>query len=867
MLSFNPIYSLNYAPYLGFFAGAPYAFSTSVNNNMYVVAEQAVFMTLYGLKPLTVHKLLIDNIDVTNRAKQLGETLGSGIKTDANGQITLKYYFGSNLTTTTSVEQAAALAGLIVGNKRMIVQSADGSSKATVPISIPDYARTQVATAFKKVVDPKTGKNKLTVITTPSSESSELYYTPETYSYIQTFYVDPDKVGGAREVSISSVDLFFRTKPSKSVNTSGKPRPAVSVAICEVENDSPVISKTLIRSKVKKKYSEVYTYSDASTPTSFGLPVPLKLSTGKSYGIVIMLEDAHYTLWTNVTGNILVGTNTKSPGSNLVKDGNLFARNTSGVFVGRTNEDLKFNINAARYTATENSVTYVNDNFEFFTMANSVGRFLAGESVYKKKAVNNTGTLTVTKGSEVVSGVGTTFTSIAPGDSVVIFANSTVSQVFPVSEIANNTVMTLDSPVPFTVTGAAFQSTISGTVYHKTVGNKKLILTQSNANTTVFAPGDIIVGEDSGREATISTIDKLNVDRLKIRTSIKSSSNGSVVTKLTTSKDVAGTVTLDPTELRMSLNHNLSRALSDKNAVILSRSTEVTNSSLYSNTALGVVNKSFKVDIDFKGSKYISSAIPDMQLDCYVVSHTTANTTLVSGYDKEIDGNSLILGRHIEKKITFESEHFAEDVRVYLSAYRPVGTDVKLYARVHNSQDPDSFDDKSWTPLQYKTRAGTFSSTADDTDIIEYELGLPQYSAANTILGGTFTTTLNSAVLNANGVNPSTIPAGTLVKVCSELFPDNHWVGVVASANSTAITLSKPITTSNVVGSGFKVETLKYKNIAFNNINNSNISRYYNSAMGEFDTYDSLQIKIVFTSDSTYLVPYVDQIQVIGVST
>jgi hypothetical protein len=47
---------------------------------------------------------------------------------------------------------------------------------------------------------------------------------------------------------------------------------------------------------------------------------------------------------------------------------------------------------------------------------------------------------------------------------------------------------------------------------------------------------------------------------------------------------------------------------------------------------------------------------------------------------------------------------------------------------------------------------------------------------------------------------------------------------------------------------------------------NNNISRYYNDALVEIDNFDSMQVKIVFLSDSTYVIPKIDQIQVIGVS-
>ena len=62
------------------------------------------------------------------------------------------------------------------------------------------------------------------------------------------------------------------------------------------------------------------------------------------------------------------------------------------------------------------------------------------------------------------------------------------------------------------------------------------------------------------------------------------------------------------------------------------------------------------------------------------------------------------------------------------------------------------------------------------------------------------------------------------------------------------------------------VDKLKYKNTAWNNLSNDNIIRYINSDMIEFDTFSSMQIKVVLLSNNSNVVPKVDQLQVIGVS-
>ena len=204
-------------------------------------------------------------------------------------------------------------------------------------------------------------------------------------------------------------------------------------------------------------------------------------------------------------------------------------------------------------------------------------------------------------------------------------------------------------------------------------------------------------------------------------------------------------------------------------------------------------------------------------------------------------------------------------------AYRPKGTEIKVYTRLHNSKDPEAFDDKAWSPLEYTQNANKFSSTDDETDFVEFELGLPQYSETANTIPGSFTTALGSAVINAASAGYSSITSyianNDIIKIYNPLFPQtNYQVAVVKEVKSSQIIIGGVIETTNVAGTGYNIDKLKYPNVAFNNINNTNISRYYNSTLAEFDSFDSMQVKIVMLADNTYKVPRIDQIQVLGVS-
>jgi hypothetical protein len=223
----------------------------------------------------------------------------------------------------------------------------------------------------------------------------------------------------------------------------------------------------------------------------------------------------------------------------------------------------------------------------------------------------------------------------------------------------------------------------------------------------------------------------------------------------------------------------------------------------------------------------------------------------------------------VSKKISFANNRFAEDVKVFLTAYRPENTDVRVYCRVHNSSDPNSFESKSWTPLVCTVNANEYSATNSKDSLVEFEYGLPQYSDTANTLPGTFTTSsaCNVILTELATTDPSAyLAANDSVKVYSPLFPNNYQIAVVTEANSTSFTIGDLVSNNNVIGQGFLVDKLKYPNIAFNNPLNDNVCRYYNNDWAEFDKFDTMQVKIVLTAEDDNIAPEVTQYQFIGVS-
>ena len=101
--------------------------------------------------------------------------------------------------------------------------------------------------------------------------------------------------------------------------------------------------------------------------------------------------------------------------------------------------------------------------------------------------------------------------------------------------------------------------------------------------------------------------------------------------------------------------------------------------------------------------------------------------------------------KHVATKINLTTDRFAEDCLVYLTAYRPANTDLKVYARLHNSRDETAFDDTDWTLLEQVDGIGVYSSLDNDADYVELTYNLPAYPNTDFTLDGSVTLTQGNA--------------------------------------------------------------------------------------------------------------------------
>jgi hypothetical protein len=700
------------------------------------------------------------------------------------------------------------------------------------------------------------------------------------FNYIQTFYVNPQTVANAPEVMLTSIDVFFKAKPVRGATVSGAVAPTVNAWICEVENDSPFETRQLRNSMTLIQYDLINTSQDASAATVIGFKDPVRLATGKHYGLVLKFNDPGFDVWQNVLGDRLVTdgqiTNTLSVGSRGTHGGKLYVPTNTSAHRSLSDRDLKFKVKVARYTANNITISLVNKDYEFFTIDNTnTGAFIGGEYIYQDIA-NASGTVTVSTNSLNVVGIATTFTNLFGGAKILVQSGG-AKQILSVNAITNATHMTIESLPAFSASGIGYKVPPVGLAYNIDYPKYKLILADSSANATnKFAvSGGRIIGERSGATANIASIDSYPVDNFKPSFLIGNPS-GSTFTLNYKIANSANQLSSTSTNINLLQMNDTSAT-----GYILSRSVEVDTSK--SSNLFGDRRKSVVANLNIA----VSSAEIDRfsvpyattrELDFYfyqndinnVYTETrTVGLSSIASYDTETGANGLAKSKYLSKVIRFAQDKYAEDIVVYLTGYRPAGTEIKVYAKVHNAADRESFQSKAWTPLVLKDNIDRFSST-DPNDMYEFTYGFDTAPELQVALPGTGAITYGSNTITTTNNHSATVTAGDLIRIKDQDF-GNHEVFVVSAANTTAISTYRNITTSSLVSAGVTrsdivIDKLKYRNVAWNNVENDNTVRYVNSEYVEFDRYTSMQIKIVLLAEQSHIVPKVEAIQVIGVS-
>lgn len=727
----------------------------------------------------------------------------------------------------------------------------------------------------------------------------------------QTFKLKSTK--GNDGYFLTSVDLYFKEKDADL---------GVNVEIREVNAGVPT-AKPLTQSRVWLPSSAVGVSDTASAATRFTFATPVYIKADAEYAIVAYPDglSPNYRIWSAKVGAADIANasyiNNKNWG-----DGTLFYSTSGSTWTAVQDEDLKFELRVAEFTALSGTVGMTNDDYEFLEANTTSGAFIGGELVAQLRNSYSNGTVSTVESSDTVTGTGTNFTSLSVGDTLALlygsgavmanayfntsgtavsnsfgtsslsvefepgdfvrFANGTVGEIRQVVSVTNASSMVLDAPltvaaanvrafkvaVEFDVAKinsitsntvlkidrygrnnavASFQKTVSGVVEQYQPAENRLYLNKSNAANSnfLFAAANstylgTLVGDISQAKAKLISVKNININYLSPVISKIVLPGTTVDLNVTLTRESSGALVTDSYKFG---NKNVV----DFEGVIKSTSNEINGTA---------ITKSLHVVTPITSSYSSISPIIDVSPVALVTGLNVVNNTL-SG---ETGRYGAAVAKYISKRIVLAEGLDAEDALVYVTAYKPAGTEVAVYAKFLNGSDSDTFESKDWTRLEQET-AVTYSSSVDTSDYREFKYVIPMSTPSTVLVGVASGYTANGTINGIGTAFNTALAVGDFVKIVrSDADTDYVLRRVTAIASATSMTLDSALPFDV---NGATVERVAQKGAAFKYNQNSNVVRYHNKQNAAFDGYKTMAVKIVLLSPNSFQVPILNDVRAI----
>jgi len=634
------------------------------------------------------------------------------------------------------------------------------------------------------------------------------------------------KITGAPQ-SVSQVYLeSIQIAISKKSATAG-----MTIMICEVIGGAPDISKIVPNSQVHLESHQINAIGTTATKTTanftkFRFYNPICLQTNKEYAFLIQPDgnSTDYVIFTatrGLTDLVLGGTSSIPRPVGPVSLTDYYVASSDNHWTANPDRYLQFVINRYKFTQTSATVTFNSANADYFTVVN---------------LTSNSGLMRI---GDVVFG----------GNSTVV--NTNLYGVITYAH-ANNRTLYLESSTGKFGAGNTIQIFRANGDLNMTVAYANAAVGTRIANGTIFSIDDLKYHVVSPRfYETLPAGTSINYNYAGI-----TGSNGSYGT--TVSRAVVNGVENTFNDIERTLP-SYSKSVSS----LPTKSPITVTATLQSN------------------SDYTSPMLTTELAQVLVVTnHLDAVDANV--YTEYFNSGSVAT-KYISKPVVLATGQDAEDIKVYITAWRPPATDLKIYSKFLSAQDNAPITQKTWTLLTNDNPA-VYSDALDPSDQIEYSFSLQNVvndPALYLRAAGTLTSTLTSNAITGANVssfntqlqpgyilyNNSNVVIGTVSTIAgasSMTLTSNAAVAVTSNAFNYAASVIPPQTNAflNITNLVQKTGTITVSNnsglvtgsgTAFNT--ELQISNYID-VNGEQKYVVSVANSTSMTVDSSFSTPY-----------
>lgn len=565
----------------------------------------------------------------------------------------------------------------------------------------------------------------------------------------------------------------------------------------------------------------------------------------------------------NTTSNTLT-VNTAASGNNVANLAATFAVNDHICVIGSIVNNKKIQrvfANAITLRVTSANATAIQFSFANGSPANGAS-FTNSAAHFFKLAP---GTISMVASNNKVVGTGTRFDTLANTRPIIAVTCNNTSHahniLFP-SVASNSTTMTLKN-APFVTNSTAFPIDAPvGRIIDIDYDRNLMILDRSTANNvsapdawtnayatpSYFAMGRTIIGTTSGSASVIQGVNDISIN----------SAQPYIYQTVVQGSDVqydANTINNGYSPVaypKLPISDTI--YFSNDHIVVASKSNEIVNNS---------GEKSLKVYANLVSSSPLLTPL----IDADHISLITKENIINDSADGEETNTGSSLSKSVSKIVTLADGLDAEDLNVYLTAYKPQNTNIKVFAKLLNAADPDSFENKTWSELVQVTDYTLTSDSTNLQDYKEFQYTLPTdpitYDIPDDLITTNNSVTLTSTLANSTWTEQYS--NNQQIVVWSDSNKTKYEVHTISSVNSnTQLTLANPIGFTNTT-SAF-IGTMPFPYSAYKNSMNSNIVRYHDQNGVPYDSYKQYAIKIVLSAKQNNLVPKVADMRAIALS-
>ena len=655
---------------------------------------------------------------------------GGALITDANGNISgefvipntgaLKFRLGERPFRLTDISDLVVQAGTeTTSAERMYTAIGLSSSQRGI-----EFTTREATVTSDTVTETRTVTSSITGVRAHRDPVAQTFQVGN-FEFSNLNVTDAMLGDGADGVFISGIDLYFQAKSDDF---------GIAVEIRKVVNGQITAERVPFGFK-RIQPADVNLSDDGTAPTPFYFDAPVYLRGGQEYAFVVKPDGSvpDYRLWIAQLGGIDVFTGAlidQQPATGM-----LFTSANDRTYTPRQNQDVQFTLLRASFdTSVEGTFTYVNEEDEFLDVTQITGRYQTGEQIRGESI------FTMTSNTQTIS-IGD---RVSFGSNTGLVRNIVTSNSTPVFKCDYKGTVSNGLTLTFTNASGSFTGVLNTFAANVATGF-----------VDYFDPsrGELVANNSSGSfTANTSLLDGFYRGQTTNATS-----------QVYNVKDFAYNVLIPKISFQRYLDTDLSfeAKVTQNNYTIASSFVDIEpfkNNTFRDNEKI-VAGETSEQD-NTSGAKTLTirgtMSTGTERLSPVVDTERTRSAILVHNIINNDNTNEHLnnggaRARYISKKVVLADGQEAEDIKVVISAYRPPGTEVDVYARIQNEEDNDNFRDKHYTKLTQDTGTLLFSSLTNENDFIEYEYGFPTTNA--TSLGAFNFASNNDVVRYFNSAN------------------------------------------------------------------------------------------------------------------